>query len=155
MIMYYFLKEDFEGLDKQIDQICDEIKRIGKEMGKSCQEGAETFHDNFAFEDGERQQYMWSSRLRELIKIRNNAKVVSPEISSKKVSIGKSATFQDEETSKIQTIRIGSFMIFHDQKNTISYNAPLARLLVGATVNEAREGIVGGKKKSVIILKIE
>ncbi|MBI5913190.1 GreA/GreB family elongation factor [Candidatus Azambacteria bacterium] len=153
--MYFFLKEDFEGLDKQIEQICDKIKEIGQEMGKSCQEGAETFHDNFAFEDGERQQYMWSSRLRELIKIRNNAKVVSPETSSEKVSIGKCATFQDEETGKIQTIRIGSFMIFHDQKNTISYNAPLARLLVGAMINDAREGKVGGKRKAIIILKIE
>lgn len=67
--MYYFLKEDFEALNAEINKIADKIKEIGKEMGKSCQEGAETFHDNFAYEDGERQQYMWSGRIRELIRI--------------------------------------------------------------------------------------
>ena len=42
-IMYYFLRKDFEALSEEIAKIADRIKEIGKEMGKSCQEGAETF----------------------------------------------------------------------------------------------------------------
>ena len=49
MQMFYFLPEDFEDLNDQIEQICEKIKELGKEAGESCQEGAETWHDNFAF----------------------------------------------------------------------------------------------------------
>ncbi|OHA24282.1 MAG: hypothetical protein A3G52_02045 [Candidatus Taylorbacteria bacterium RIFCSPLOWO2_12_FULL_43_20] len=65
--MNFFLPEDFEKLNQEITGLCDRIKQIGKEMGESCREGAETFHDNFAYEDGERQQAMLSTRLRKFI----------------------------------------------------------------------------------------
>lgn len=71
--MKYFLKADYDALCNEIDVLLNRIKEIGQEMGASCQEGAETFHDNFAHEDGTRQQHMWSTRLRELIAIKNDA----------------------------------------------------------------------------------
>jgi len=154
--MFYFLREDFEGLNAQIDKICEKIKEIGQEMGRSCKEGAETFHDNFAYENGERQQYMWSTRLRELIRIRNNARVVTPEGRSDKVSIGRTVTIRNETADEVQILKIGSYMVFKERsQNVISYNAPLARLLIGAEVGERREGNIGGKKKIFQIIKIE
>jgi thymidylate kinase len=30
------------------------IREIGRQMGQACEEGAETFHDNFGWEDGDR-----------------------------------------------------------------------------------------------------
>jgi len=151
--MYYFLPHDFEELNAQIDRICTTIKEIGQEMGASCREGAETFHDNFAFEDGERQQYMLSNRLRELIKIRNNSRVVNSS-NGNKVSIGRIITIRDEITGEKQTFKIGSYMVFRDQ-NAISYNAPLARCLMGAEVGEIREGTIGGKKRQFVVLQIK
>lgn len=49
--MFYFLPDDFEDLNDQIEQICERIEELGKEAGESCQQGAETWHDNFAFEE--------------------------------------------------------------------------------------------------------
>lgn len=153
--MYYFLKKDFEALNIEIEKIAEKIKVIGKEMGKSCQEGAETFHDNFAFEDGERQQYMWSSRLRELIRIRNQARVAEPK-KGDQVSFGLTVTIQDVDTDEIQTLKIGSFMVFAKQEEkAISYNAPLARMLLSGKVGEIREAVIANKKRGFLILKIE
>lgn len=154
--MFYFLREDFEGLNAEIEKIADKIKEIGKDMGQSCREGAETFHDNFAFEDGERQQYMWSTRLRQLISIRNQARVVESQ-RGVKVSLGLSVTLKDVGTGKIRTIKIGSYMVFAktEGKEVISYNAPLARMLIGGEVGEVREAVISGKKRSFHILKIE
>jgi len=154
--MFYFLKEDFEELNAQIEKLCKKIREIGQEMGKSCQEGAETFHDNFAHEDGERQQYMWSNRLRELIRIRNNACVVDPDSRDDKISIGRLVTIEDEATGKTSTFRIGSYMVLKVQeRSTFSYNSPLVRMLIGAKKDETRKGVVAGKKKVFQILKIE
>jgi len=155
--MYYFLKKDFEALNVEIERIADKIKEIGKEMGKSCQEGAETFHDNFAYEDGERQQYMWSGRIRELIRIRNQARVLLDPPKGDTVSIGRTVTVEDEHTGETRAIKIGSYMVLskEEDEEVISYNAPLARMLIGARVGDTREAVIAGKKKRFRVLKIE
>ncbi len=152
--MYYFLKEDFEELNKQIDKLTSQIREIGQEMGKSCKEGAETFHDNFAFEDGERQQYMLSKRLVDLIRIRNGARIIFPESTGNKASIGRTLIIRDEQTKKTQKIKIGSYMVLKE-KETISYNSPLARVLIGAEAEETRIGKIGGKEKKYKIIEIK
>jgi len=154
--MYYFLKDDFDELNDQILKICDKIREIGQEMGSSCKEGAETFHDNFAYEDGERQQFMWSKRLRELIGIRNNARVISDDQVTDSVSLGRTVTIRDEISGETQIAKIGSYMVLKcGEMKTISYNSPLARILIGAKVGEKKEGFIGGKKRGYSILKIE
>ncbi len=154
--MYYFLKKDFKALNTEIEKIADKIKEIGKEMGKSCQEGAETFHDNFAYEDGERQQYMWSGRIRELIRIRNQARVILEPQKGDTVSIGCTVTVEDERTGETRTMKIGSYMVLaKEEGEVISYNAPLARMLIGARVGNMKESVIAGKKKQFRILKIE
>ncbi len=150
---YYFLEKDYRKLVDEMQSIEARIKDIGKEMGASCQEGAETFHDNFAYEDGERQQYMWSKRLSELRAIRNMARVVHPESEPERVALGRLVSVLDEDTDEITTYRIGSYMTF-DGNRTISYSAPLARLLIGAEKGDVRSGIVSGKKRSFLVVDI-
>jgi len=151
---HYFLKEDFDALNAEIIAAAEKIKGAGKEMGLSCQEGAETFHDNFAYEEGERQQLMWSSRLRELIRIRNQARVVEPQ-KSDIVSLGLTVTIEDEDTQEVRMMKIGSYMTFTKQVGIVSYNTPLARMLIGGKVGETKEAVIAGKRKSFRILKIE
>lgn len=154
--MYYFLRKDFEALNAEIKKIADKIKEIGKEMGKSCQEGAETFHDNFAYEDGERQQYMWSGRIRELIRIRNQARVILEPQKGDIVSIGRTITVEDEHTGKTCVMKIGSYMVLTEEEGeVISYDAPLARMLIGGRVGDMKESVIAGKQKRFRILKIE
>ena len=154
--MYYFLKKDFEALSAEIEKAADKIKAAGQEMGKSCNEGAETFHDNFAYEDGYRLQQMWSERIRQLIRIRNQARVILDSPKGEKVSLGCVVTVEDEHTKEIRTIKIGSYMVLAEQGGeTISYNAPLARMLLGGKIGDTREAVIAGKKKSFHILKIE
>jgi transcription elongation GreA/GreB family factor len=154
--MYYFLKKDFDALNAEIEKLADKIKEIGHEMGKSCQEGAETFHDNFAYEDGERQQYMWSMRLRELIRIRNQARVLLEPPKGDTATIGRTITVEDENTGETLIMKIGSYIVLANEGGeVISYNAPLARMLVGGRVGDIRESVIAGKKKSFRILEIK
>ena len=41
------------------------------------------------------------------------------------------------------------------EEEVISYNTPLAQMLIGGRVGETREAIIVGKKQSFHILKIE
>jgi transcription elongation GreA/GreB family factor len=150
---YYFLPEDFKMLNNQIKRIVERIKAIGREMGKSCQEGAETFHDNFAFEEGERQQFMWSKRLNELMEIKSMAVVFAPEGKSERVGIGRKVLMADCDTGEEKTILIGSYINFNSN-GKVSYHAPLARIILGAKVGDCRQGMVVDKKRTFEILEI-
>lgn len=153
--MYYFLKKDFEALGAEIEKIANKIRELGKEIGKSCQEGAETFHDNFAYEDSDRQMYMWSGRIRELVRIKNQSRVAEPQ-KTQIVSFGRTVTIEDEGTGARRVITIGSYMVLAEYENeAISYGSPLARILIGGKVNEVREGVIASRKKSFRILRIE
>lgn len=152
-MVFYFLEEDLKILDEQIERLTRKIKEIGKEMGESCQEGAETYHDNFAYEDGERQQTMWIKRVNELLKIRNAARIVRVGESAGHVGIGRIAVLVDQDTGAEKTICVSSFMTFNGE-NTVSYEAPLARMIMGAEVGDVRSGMLGGKKKIFEIVEI-
>jgi transcription elongation GreA/GreB family factor len=153
MNCYYFFPEDFRKLNHEIEQIICRIKQIGHEMGQSCQEGAETFHDNFAYEEGERQQTMWSRRLRDFMKVKEKVQLVPPGNKPEKVALGSQITIFDEDAQEEKTFVIGSYMTF-DNPEAISYNAPLAKQLIGASEGDICECIIAGKKRIYEILKI-
>jgi transcription elongation GreA/GreB family factor len=147
---YYFLKEDFDELHRKINELTEKFKKFSLEIGKDYQEDKGIF----TFEEGERQKQMLSTRLQELIKIRNSSKIVMPNTKTDIIGLGSCATFEDESNNEIQTYRVGSYMVLREDKDTISYDSPLARLLIGAQVGDLREGVVGGKKRSFRIIKI-
>jgi len=150
-MIYYFLKEDFDELNRKIHELIGRLKDISLESGKNCQED----RGIFTFEEGERQKQMLSTRLRELIRIKNNAKIIIPSRANERVSIGKKVTFRDEANGIIKTYNIGSYLVLINKENTISYATPIARLLIGAQIGEMRSGEIAGEKRDFYILKIE
>ncbi len=152
--MFYFLKEDFKDLNNEVGVILEKIKETKKRIGESCKDGADTWHDNFGFEDAHREYNMWSKRLQELTYIKANAEVITPNPSGDKVDIGRVVKIEDETKKKIQTFKIGSYIVLKGQ-NRISYKCPLAIILINGKVGERKKGIIGGKIKIFKILKIE
>lgn len=99
---------------------------------------------------------MWSTRLRELIRIRNQTRVLLEPPKGDTVTIGRTVTAENENTGETLVMKIGSYMVLtNEEGEVISYNAPLARMLVGGRVGDTRESVIAGKKKSFRILKIE
>ena len=152
--MYLFLEEDFKDLCLKIDELTKKLAEIGQEMGESCRQSSETYHDNFPFEEGRRQQNMVSDRLNEFIRIKNQTKIVKPDIMQNFVSIGKVVIIQDQETMSEETYKIGSYMIFKRLHGYVSYSAPLIKIIEGAKKGDVREGEIGSKKKVFKILTV-
>lgn len=144
--MHRFLQEDLNELDRQLEELGQRMRDICQQMGESCRQGAETSHDNFAFEEGTRLIRLWSERIRYLSDIRNQAVVVEPE-RTLRVGFGKTAMCVNETTGQIEIYKIGSYVHFLEVPGvtTISYDSPLAEFLLGAYFDEVREGLIGGK----------
>lgn len=154
-MQYFFLEEDLKYLEHRIDELRRIIRFYGEEMGKSCEESSETYHDNFAYEDGERQQRMWSDELRRLISIRVNAVAIKSSIDTHSVAFGNCVTITDLATFEKVVYTVGSYIVGKGRTGHISYNAPMAKALVGAEVGEICELSVGGEKRTYRIEKIE
>ena len=156
---YYFTREDFDILLREIESVDDRIKLAAKEMGLSCQQSSETFHDNFGFEQAERDRGMWSNHIRQLMEVKNNAEIIVPGPNQGKVRMGRMVKILDLDTKDEKTFRVGSYMILNAEKadgtSTLSYDAPLPKALLGAGEGDYREVLFGGEKHRYVILKIE
>ena len=152
---YFFLVDDFEDLIREIGKAEKRIKDALAEMGRSCEEGGDTWHDNFGYEEAQRQIYMWSMHLNKLMEIRRQAIVVDANFRDRVVDIGRTVTVLDRDTGELKTFKIGSYMVFKVDEGVISYEAPLAKIILRARIAEERKGIIAKKQRTFIIIKIE
>ena len=143
---YYFLIEDYNALLLKINGFVEEIKRLGKEIGESCSD-SETFHDNFDYEEGGRQQKMWTEHFMRLKKIKENAEIITSNDTSNFVGIGNLVELETAEGEKIKK-RIGSYLTFSD--DDISYKSPLAKTLMKKRVGD----IIHSNHKTFVIKSI-
>ncbi len=152
---YYFLQEDFEALRARIQDLERELLEVGQEMGEACTQSAETWHDNSPYEEATRHAKFLSQRLRELVDIYNQARVVDPPNGGpKRVALGRMVTVQDLDTGEEMTFKVGSYLVLGNN-GTRSYRAPLVRLIISAEEGEIREGQVAGRHRALEVLAIE
>ncbi len=149
----YFLTEDMKDLEHRILELRNRIATAKRNVGVAVSGGGETWHDNFAFDQAHREHDMWARRLRDMLELRNRATVVEPDYLAGYVGLGRTAVVRDEDTGEVREWRIGSYMVF-DQRSSLSYRSPLAKVLLGAGVGAVVEGEVAGSKKKFSILLV-
>ena len=149
---YYFLREDLDILNQMIRRVHELVKDSGRQIGESCTEGAETYHDNFSYEEAVRTFSLNTARFMELIRIQGQIMLVEPDQNHKIVSIGSTVKILDMDTDELETFQIGSYLVFRE--GAISYTSPLARLLLGASLGYIRKGIIGSREREFLILEI-
>ncbi|KRT67722.1 MAG: transcription elongation factor GreA, transcription elongation factor GreA [candidate division WWE3 bacterium CSP1-7] len=152
--MFYFLEEDLKDLESRITKLRSELEITAKSIGQNGG-GEGAWHDNFAFEEAHRQYALNAKRVSNLQEIREHAQLFDPDTDIGIVQLGKSVTIVEEGSGETQTFQIGSYMIVSNSRDAVSYAAPLAQLISGATIGEVREGVIGGSLKRYKVVKIE
>lgn len=155
---YFFLKKDFTVLQERIVELSEKIKAAGREAGESCSQSSETWHDNFGLEEAQRQQATLSKALRDLLAIKNDARLIVPQkkhVESLVVAIGRNIMIRNVDTKEIKSFVIGSYMVLDQtSSNEVSYNAPLISPFMGAIKGEHRELLLHGEKLEFEILEV-
>jgi len=151
--MYKFFKEDLDALDFKIKELRATIREAGQQMGAATEDG-EREHDNPELDDAMRRIEMSKKNLRDMNEIRGKAEIVNlSEVRTERVSVGCDVSFVDQDGDE-KTISIGSFMP-SEASTAISYNAPIAKILIGLKVGEYREGTIAGKHVEFEVLSIK
>lgn len=152
----YFLKADLDALDVEIDRVREQI-RVAKAAGQEgTEQSSESWHDNYIFEEAQRQLKMFLNHLGGLSRARERAVLVDLPENPVKVEIGTTVKFRIEQDRRTDTFSIGSYMVFDELRDLdfISYETPIARILLGAIVGETRSGDVGGRPKELTVLEL-
>ncbi|MEX0917055.1 MAG: GreA/GreB family elongation factor [Candidatus Paceibacterota bacterium] len=122
-------------------------------MGAATEDG-EREHDNPELDDAMRRFEMWSRYLSDMNEIRSKAEIVDrTAVSSGRVSIGCTVTFVDQDENE-RTVSIGSYLP-SEESTEISYNAPIARILIGLKAGECHEGKIAGQDVEFEVVSIK
>ncbi|MBU0625391.1 GreA/GreB family elongation factor [Patescibacteria group bacterium] len=151
---YYFLQPDYDQLWAQVDDLRDRIRQAKEVAAESTEQSSETWHDNYDFEEHQRQIMMLSQYLESLVKILNEAEVVAG-IVGDEVGLGSRVTVEDLATGQMFTYFIGSYMCLGDDIGYISYISPIASVLFGAKAGEVKSGLVGSTEKTYRLISID
>jgi transcription elongation GreA/GreB family factor len=124
---YRFLRKDYDALVAKIEDLGHGMWELGEEKGLWADQSAETWHDNFVYEQSEQQQWALSERAEDLVQMKNEAEIVERRIPDE-VDIGSRVTIEDIESGEQKSFVVGSYQVFDQQHDDeISYAAPLAR----------------------------
>lgn len=133
MIKYYFLREDLLALERQVSELRRKLKELGKDQGEANRQSTENFgHDDACQEAIYQDRSVVVTRLNNLSLLLKRAVVVDPVKPLTSVRLGAVVELDDG-----RKIKIGSYETFAEHSvQTISYNSPLGRALIGKAAGD-------------------
>jgi transcription elongation GreA/GreB family factor len=112
------------------------------------------WHDNFAYEENQRQMHQWSRRVRDLRELLAHLHVVHPGPEPRSVAVGCEVVVLDAATSSPARYVIAGYDDGDPARRRISYNSPLGKALLGASVGEVRTVQAAGGERELEVLSI-
>ncbi len=113
------------------------------------------WHDNFAYEENQRQMHRLARRVRDLEEQLARVRVVPACIvAPDKVQLGVRVCLRFLDDERQMTLYIAGFDDGEPKEGRISYTAPLAVRLIGASVGETRTLNEGGHRREVEVTAI-
>jgi transcription elongation GreA/GreB family factor len=146
--MYKFLRKDARGLEEKLRELSDELRKVNEDAANWARQSSETWHDNFGFEEGERQKRALMRRIDEIRAIKSRIIIVStPE--GDKVEVGTRVCITDEGGIE-RSFVISSYMIFTKRMmDELSYEAPVGKALMYHSKGDEIE-IKTGRGSSIV-----
>ncbi len=150
-----YTPDGMERLQQRLERTLHEYRAVCDDNPAALESGDSSgWHDNFAFEENQRQMQRLALRIRELQRLLERAEVVPPlALEPKRVILGASVvyTLDDGETRRAW---ICGYNDGDPRQGRLSYNSPLGRALIGMEPGEARQVIVAGRELTLELLEI-
>ena len=148
MKKYLFTRKGLDNYKKGIRHLQKQVSDFQSQLRDAAENGGDGWHDNFSFEDIQRQISRITSDIQERKSFLNRATIVDKPKKPTFVSVGCVVKIQIEKTQKVWTI--GGFGESNPKENIVAYNTPLGQ--------ELMQKLVGNEfvfnKQKVKILKI-
>ncbi len=152
---YFFTHGGVERLRGRIAEARAAYKSVCNNNPEAREAGdSSVWHDNFAFEENQRQMHQLARRVRDLENVLGNVEIVTPEQAPERVAVGVHVRYRVNEGEE-RAVVIAGWDDGDPAALRVSYNSPLGAALVGAAVGDEREVVLGGRSRVLEILSIE
>lgn len=151
--MFFMTKAGRHRLGQKIVQLENRLAEVLREKGVAAEVGGNEWHDNFAFEQCEREERMLQWRINELRTCLSQTVIVEPSAESKKVQIGSAVEIEFDDGTEM-TLTIGGHLDSAPEAGIVAYDTPLGQALLDAEVGEERAYTVGKNRLIVTVRSI-
>jgi transcription elongation GreA/GreB family factor len=153
---YFFTPRGVERLRRRIAEARAAYLAVCEQNPEAREAGdSSVWHDNFAFEETQRQMHQLARRVRDLESVLLLAEVVTPERAPVRAAIGTRVHYRLDGQERASVATLVGWDDGDPASKRVSYNSPLGVALIGATVGEERELLAGGRPRTAEILAIE
>jgi transcription elongation factor GreB len=155
MIKYYTTKAGYKRFIIHLEEVARRYDKIVSTNEESADAGDNSvWHDNFAYEENQRQMHQWARRFKDLEEIKRNMMIVEKDSNPIKVQIGCYVVIYDNSDGIEKKYFIAGYNDGEPEINRVSYTAPIAKALIGAKIGDVRKFKIGNIIKELEVLDI-
>lgn len=112
------------------------------------------WHDNFAYEENQRQMHQLARRVRDLELLRQRVRLAPLLATADRARVGTAVRFQFEGEDQVRACWIAGYDDGNPERGRVSYNSPLGRTLLGAEAGDTREVIMAERRRTLLLLDV-
>ncbi len=143
-------EEGLKRLVAKIKELEEKLAQVSSGKAEAAETGGNMWHDNFAFEQIEREQRALTKQLSDARDTLRRAVVISDQRQiTEKIDIG--SVVDLDINGEHMTIRVGDYTEADPANNVVSYRSPLGDAILHASIGETREYGVGNRTFKVVI----
>lgn len=152
----YTTPRGYRRLLERIEKARLEYKRVCDSNEEAAEGGDNSvWHDNFAYEENQRQMHQLSRKVRDLEVLSQQIQIIQPpQHVPSKVRLGVSIRLQSSEEAEPKVFFIAGYDDGDPKAHRLSYNSPLATALIGKEEGDSVPVQVGERTFEVEILEI-
>lgn len=155
-VHYIFTPRGVERLRRRIADARAAYQSVCNDNPEAREAGdSSVWHDNFAFEENQRQMHQHARRVRDLERIFARVEVVSVSRAPSCVTVGTRARYRFDDEPNERSCALAGWDDGDPAAQRVSYNSPLGAALIGARVDDERELVLAGRVRALLVLAIE
>ncbi|MDQ5944516.1 MAG: transcription elongation factor GreA [Patescibacteria group bacterium] len=147
-------RAEYIAIERRIAILRGEDAQATQELADATNNGAETWHDNAAFDAAKDKKNIATLSLARLDMLHEQAKIIEPTENPKKVDIGTCVRYLDVDTGQEHEICLAGDAAWLMGENWASVQAPLGKALYNAKVGDTKvfASPAGDKELTVIAI---
>lgn len=159
-----FLQQDLEALEALITNYRERLRQVEAQLADAAEVGGNVWHDNFAFEQSQRDAAMYRRKVSDLEAVRADAVLVESNPHPGVVEIGALVEVEDLNTKAQEKYFICGYKVFDPVASTaedgvtdeimrVSYQTPFGQLLLNRRAGEVVSGRVGKREVNLRVIR--
>ncbi len=153
---YLLTARGIERLRRRISDARDAYQAVCASNSEAREAGdSSVWHDNFAFEENQRQMHQLGRRVRDLEGILARIETVELPRAPGRASVGTRVRYRFEDEVVDRTVVLAGWDDGDPAAQRLSYNSPLGAALHGAMPGEEREAALAGRARTLVVLTVE